>query len=101
MQVDPLRHPDLARLGRRLRATLDDTLDAEQEAARAVALRRRSLRDVLLEAEDRGSVVVITTPDAVVHRGIVEAVGLDHVAVAAGLRTRYLALDGVVSLEVL
>ena len=60
---------------------LDDTLDAEQAAARAAARRRRTLRDRLLDSEDRVENVVITTADGHLHRGIVDAVGVDHVVV--------------------
>lgn len=62
-----------------MRARMDSTLDAEMEAARAAARRRRSVRDRLLEAEDRSAVLVIATVDGSVHRGAVDAVGSDHV----------------------
>ena len=58
---------------------MDRTLDAEMDAARATALRRRSVRDRLLEAEDRSAVLTISTSDGLVHRGVVNAVGSDHV----------------------
>jgi len=58
---------------------MDRTLDAEMEAARAAARRRLSVRDILLNAEDRSAVLVISTIDGSVHRGIVDAVGSDHV----------------------
>jgi len=77
--MDPFDHPDLVHLGRRLRNRLDDTLDAEQYAARAAARRRRSLRDRLLDAEDRTEQVVVSTTDGHVYRGVVDAVGVDHV----------------------
>jgi hypothetical protein len=58
---------------------MDRTLDAEMEAARAAARRRRSLRDRLLDAEDRTAVLIISTVEGATHRGVVAAVGLDHV----------------------
>lgn len=58
---------------------MDRTLDAEMEAARATARRRRSVRDRLLEAEDRSAVLSISTIDGSVHCGVVDAVGSDHV----------------------
>lgn len=97
--MDPLDHPDLERLGRVLRRRLDDTLEAEQVAARAAARRRRSIRDRLLDAEDRIEVVVISTVDGQLHRGVVEAVGIDHVVVLDGDCERFLALHHIVSLE--
>jgi len=58
---------------------MDRTLDAEMAAARAAARRRRSLRDRLLDAEDRSAVLTISTVEGAAHRGVVDAVGLDHV----------------------
>ena len=77
--LDSVTHPDLVALGRVLRDRMDRTLDAEMEAARAAARRRRSLRDRLLDAEDRSAVLTISTVEGVSHRGVVDAVGLDHV----------------------
>ncbi len=99
--ADPLRHPDLARLGRVLRDQLDDTLDAEQHAARAAARRRRSIRDVLLEAEDREAGARVSCTDGQLYRGTVAAVGTDHVVLASddGGR-RLVALTHIVTVEV-
>ena len=77
--MDPFSHPDLERLGRAMRGRLDDTLDAEQSAARSAALRRRTLRDRLIESEDRAEEVVLSSTDGQVYRGNVLAVGVDHV----------------------
>jgi hypothetical protein len=77
--VDPLQHPDLRRLGRDLRRQLEDTLDAELDAARAAARRRRSMRDLLLEAEDRGDPICLAAADGTRFRGRITAVGSDHV----------------------
>ncbi len=99
--ADPLRHPDLARLGRALRDQLDETLDAEQHAARAAARRRRSLRDVLLEAEDRGAAARISCTDGQLYRGAVVAVGADHVALAGDEGgERLIALAHVATVEI-
>jgi hypothetical protein len=97
--VDPLRHPDLERLGRSLRDRLDDTLDAEQHAARSAARRRRTLRDRFLEAEDRAETMVVSTSDGQVHRGPVEAVGVDHVVLTNGSTESFIALVHVVSVQ--
>ncbi len=99
--ADPLGHPDLARLGRAMRDRLDETLEAEQHAARAAALRRRTLRDLVLEAEDRGAAAVLSGTDGQVYRGVVTAVGADHVVLASSDGTeRFVSLAQVVSLEV-
>jgi hypothetical protein len=97
--MDPFGHPDLERLGRSLRYRLDETLDAEQSAARAAALRRRTLRDRLIEAEDRREDIVFVTVDGHITRGTVVAVGVDHAVVADGSVDRYVALAHVVTLE--
>jgi len=98
--MDPFDHPDLVRLGRRLRNRLDDTLDAEQSAARAAARRRRSLRDRLLDAEDRTEQIVVSTTDGHVYRGVVDAVGVDHVVIVDGDIERFVAVQHIVTLEV-
>jgi hypothetical protein len=79
---------------------MDETLDAELHAARAAARRRRTLRDVLLRAEDRGDDVAIAAADGRVHQGSVAAVGADHVELSAGEARRLIALDHVVSVEI-
>lgn len=58
---------------------MDRTLDAEMEAARSAARRRLSVRDRLLDAGDRSAVLVLATINGSVYRGVVEAVGVDHV----------------------
>ncbi|RLE16018.1 MAG: hypothetical protein DRJ28_02625 [Actinobacteria bacterium] len=97
--MDPFGHPDLERLGRALRDRLDETLDAEQSAARSAALRRRTLRDRLIESEDRGEDVVLGGSDGHVYRGCVSAVGIDHVVLTESGHDRFVALAHVVSME--
>jgi len=97
--MDPFGHPDLQRLGRSMRDEYDDTLDAEQHAARAAARRRMTMRDRLLESEDRSEHVVLSTSDGNIYHGVVEAVGMDHVVILDGEVDRYLALAHIVSLE--
>lgn len=94
---DPLRHPDLERIGRRLREQLYDTLNAEQAAAREAAIRRRDLRDRMLEATDRYEHAVVTCTDGDVHQGRVTAVGVDHVVLTDGPSERFVVLHHVVS----
>lgn len=97
--MDPFGHPDLERLARSLRLRFDETLDAEQAAARSAALRRRSIRDRFIEAEDRDEVVVVSSIDGHMCRGTVSAVGVDHVVLTDGSGERYITLAHVVSLE--
>ncbi len=97
--MDPFGHPDLERLARSLRLRLDETLDAEQAAARSAALRRRSMRDRFIEAEDRDEEIVVSSIDGHVWRGRIAAVGIDHIVVTDGDRERCLALSHVVAME--
>jgi len=97
--VDPFGHPDLEHLGRTLRTRLDETLDAEQAAARSAARRRKTLRDVCLDAEDRTADIVLATVDGHVTRGLVTAVGVDHVVVVDAGLERFVALAHVVTVE--
>lgn len=98
--MDPLRHPDLARLGRKLRDQFDDTLDAEQEAARTVARRKRSLRDILLDAEDRGVAALVSCSDGQLFRGTISAVGTDHVVVATDETEQFVSMSHIVGVKV-
>ena len=98
--LEPLGHPDLAALGRRLRREMDETLDAEQSAARAAARRRRSLRDWFLTLEDRADPATLWTVDGGCHRGTVRAVGADHVEIGAADGTRLVALVHIVAVAV-
>ncbi len=97
--MDPFGHPDLQRLGRSMRNQLDETLDAEQHAARAAARRRMTIRDRLLESEDRAERVVLSTTDGHVYHGLVEAVGIDHIVILDGDVDRYLAIAHIVAME--
>lgn len=99
--MDPFGHPDLQRLGRSLRTRLDETLDAEQTAARSAARRRSTLRDVCLDAEDRAASVTLSTADGQITRGRISGVGVDHVVVTDRDVERVIALHHVVSLEVI
>ena len=93
--LDPLRHPDLRQLGHELRRQMDDTLDAELSAARAAARRRRTLRDVLLTAEDRNERVLVAAGDGQVYSGRVTAVGADHCELDEAGTTRLIVLGHI------
>lgn len=92
-------HPELAALGRELRRRMDETLDAEQCAARAAWRRRRSIRDLFLDLEDRAAAAVVWTDDGRCQRGTISAVGLDHAEVEGEEGARVVALAHVVALE--
>ena len=97
--MDPFEHPDLQRLGRSMRNQLDETLDAEQHAARAAARRRMTIRDRLLESEDRAEHIVLSTSDGHMYHGVVDAMGIDHIVVRDGEIDRYLAIAHIVAME--
>ena len=98
--MDPLRHPDLIDISRRLRLQLSQVLEAEQEAA-AITLRRRStIRDRLLDAEDRAEVVRAACTDGVGRTGEVAAVGIDHVVLNMDGTSAYVAISHIIAVEV-
>lgn len=97
--MDPLRHPDLVEISRRLRRQLCEVLEAEQEAA-AVTLRRKStLRDRLLDAEDRNEEIFLTCADGTDRSGQVVAVGVDHVVLEAAMVISYVSIAHIVAVE--
>jgi len=98
--LEPNGHPDLVHIGRILRERMDRTLDAEMEAARAAARRSRTVRDVLLTAEDRGNRVFVTSADGATHAGVITAVGPDHLEITHDGRRRLVLLAHVVGIEV-
>ncbi len=95
---DPLRHPDLVDLGRELRKRFAAVSSAEQEAAAAVRRRRRTLRDRLLDAEDRNDRIRVWTA-AATFSGTVEAVGADHLVIATTASELTIGLDHIVGVE--
>ncbi len=81
------QHPDLVSLNRRLRAHMEDTLDAELDAAHEATMRRRTFRDLLLDADDgRLPIRVATTARSLF--GYISAVGTDHVVLGHPSGTR-------------
>lgn len=92
-------HPDLRALSRRMRIEMDETLRAEQHAARISAQRRSTLRDRLLLAEDRAEALHIDVRDGAEIWGTVIAVGADHVVVADGERQCWIAIQHVAALR--
>ena len=91
--TDPLDHPDLDAISRSLREQLDDVLAAEQYAARIASLRRTTMRDRLIQAEDMSRGAVVTT-QTTRFSGRIAAVGTDHL-VLEGDRLQIVALRHV------
>ncbi len=96
---DPLRHPDLEIIARHLRDQYEEVLEAELHAARAASRRLRSLRDRLIEAEDRQEIALAYGTDGQFYRGRVSAVGTDHVVLADGDKFRFLLTHQLVGIE--
>lgn len=92
-------HPDLNALGHRLRIEMDETLRAEQYAARVAAQRRSTLRDRFLLAEDRGERLHIAVVDGTDIAGEVVAVGADHIVVVHAGRRCWIAVSHVVAIR--
>lgn len=97
--MDVSGHPDLVHIGRLLRDRMDRTLEAEMEAARAAARRNRTLREILLAAEDATDRVCLTSSDGAAHHGTITAVGSDHVELTSGPASRILSLAHLVAVE--
>ncbi len=95
--MDPLRHPDLVDVSRRLRQQWERVVEAEQAAARTTWWRRRSLRDRLIDAEDRGEHTTLWCIDGRAAVGVVHAVGSDHVVLRFGQRSRFVLLHQIVA----
>jgi hypothetical protein len=98
--MDPLRHPDLIEISRRLRLQLAQVLEAEQEAAAITMQRRSTIRDRLLDAEDRGEAVRIICTDGTTRTGMVSAVGIDHVVLEMSGSAVYVGLPHILAIEV-
>lgn len=97
--MDPLRHPDLVEVGRRLRSTFDRAAAADLEAARLAHARARSLRDLLLEWEDLGHRLRVSVGDRELGPMLVLAVGRDHVLLADGGRAVAVPLPAITRVE--
>lgn len=97
--MDPFRHPDLIDVSRRLRLQLAEVLEAEQEAAAITLRRRTTIRDRLLDAEDRNELVRITPIEGGARTGTVAAVGADHVVLDAGTTAVYVTLTHIAIIE--
>ncbi|MDH3307792.1 MAG: hypothetical protein OEO77_09780 [Acidimicrobiia bacterium] len=100
--TDPLRHPDLVEISRRLRDRFDEVLAAEQEAAATTRRRRLTMRERLLDAEDRAETVTLMVLGGMAIEGQLTAVGADHLVVDRTDRTGRqvaVAIEHVVAIE--
>lgn len=93
-------HPDLRALSRRLRLEMDETLRAEQYAARVSARRRSTIRDRFLMAEDRAERLNIEVVGGADICGTIAAVGIDHVVVTDRGTQCWVALPHVIAVRV-
>lgn len=98
--MDPLRHPDLIEISRRLRVQLAEVLEAEQEAAAITLQRRSTIRDRLLDADDRRDTVRVTCVDGTTRAGLVGAVGVDHVLLEVKGVAAYIGIAHIIAIEV-
>lgn len=78
---------------------MDETLEAEQSAARSATRRRRSLRDLFLDLEDRADPALVWADDGHCYRGTVCAVGIDHAELQTDDGSRVVVFAHVVALE--
>jgi hypothetical protein len=79
---------------------MDETLDAEQSAALAASRRRRTLRDLFLDLEDRADPALVWADDGRCYQGAVRAVGVDHAELDGEEGRRVVTFAHVVALEV-
>ncbi len=70
-------HPDLIEIDRHIRTHLDRVLRAEQEAADLSRRRSATIRDRLIDLEERCETVVVSHREGEI-AGVVESVGADH-----------------------
>jgi hypothetical protein len=94
-----LDHPDLADLSQRLQRRLDAVLEAEHRAAAVAARRTSTLRDRLLEVEDRATPVVVWTVGGRRFEGGLLMAGGDHVAVVTASGTTLIATSFIEAVE--
>lgn len=92
------QHPDLASVSDVMRAGWERVALAEQSAADAIRIRRRSLRDRLTEAANRTEWVLLHTQGGKSWRGRIDAVGSDHVLI--GPRPVFVTLRSIVAFSV-
>ena len=98
--LDPLRHPDLLDLERRIRRQFEMVLEAEQAAAFTRHQRQLDLRDRLLEAEEAGRMVAVSTTEGELWTGRIAAVSADHLVLQRAETDAVIMLYQVVAVEI-
>ena len=91
-------HPDIEAFSRAVDRRFDLVLEAEQEAAVVGLNRMATLRDRLIEWEDRCSDVTVTTV-AGSHAGRLAAVGIDHLVLVDDERRVVVRLADVIAVS--
>ena len=97
--MDPLRHPDLVEVGRRLRDAFDRAAAAELETARVAHARTRGLRELLLEWEDAGHRLTVCAGTQTLEATGIHAVGVDHVVLTAHGRHMAIPFEAISVVE--
>ena len=93
-------HPDLVEIDRHIRSHLDRVLRAEQEAAELARRRSATLRDRLINLEERGDSVVLTVSAGEV-AGVIDSVGADHADVITSGGVMMLPLSAISGIRLL
>lgn len=93
-------HPDLVEIDLHIRNHLDRVLRAEQEAADLSRRRAATLRDRLIDLEERCETVVISHAGGET-AGVVESVGADHVDLASASGPVILSIGAVFGVRAL
>lgn len=93
-------HPDLVEIDRHIRHHLERVLRAEQEAANLNRRRRASLRDRLIDFEERRDPVVISQSGTEI-AGVVDNVGVDHIDLVSASGPVIIAIGSIDGIRLL
>lgn len=93
-------HPDLVEIDRNIRTHLDRVLQAEQEAAALARRRSATLRDRLIDLEERGDAVALVVSDGE-RAGVIDSVGSDHVDLITTIGVVLLPLGAISGVRLL
>lgn len=93
-------HPDLVEIDHHIRHHLERVLRAEQEAANLSRRRRASLRDRLIDFEERSDPVVISQSGIEI-AGVVDSVGADHVDLMSASGPVIIAIGSIAGIRLL
>ena len=97
--MDPLRHPDLLEVGRRLRDVFDRAAAAELETIRVAHARTRGLRDLLIEWEDAQRPIRVTVGTERLEPMPIHGVGMDHVLLRGRGSAIALPFEAIAAIE--